>query len=164
MNTRVQLLSELSAIEHQLKRANYADGFRVILDKLNKFSSPKLPADLIVRAKYFFLQAVLFEKAARKQQAGWLGSSVDCLQYALERFTDADQAIKKHASTNGWSKELEQLQQACAYEAVATATVLQLWGERFEPEVAPDTGCLSPELQRKAASALRHKHSLPSRF
>lgn len=158
------LLDELETLEHRLRRTNDEAQLRKILVMFNNIRNESRTQSQLVRARYFFLRGVLYTKAGRNHRAGFLGPSGEVLVYALELFIDADRAIKLAAHENGWSSDLQTLQRRCAYEAIAVITVLKVWGRDIAVLEWPDTNVLDAPTQRKAQSAIRHGHLLPSRF
>lgn len=158
------LLDELATLEHRLRRTNDDAQLRRILVMFNNIRDESRTQSQLVRGRYFFLKGVLYAKIGRNSQSGAHGSSGESLIYALELFIDADQAIKAAADQTGWSPDLQALQRRCAYEAIAVVTVLKVWGRDIASLQWPDTNALDAPTQRKAQSAIRHGHMLPSRF
>lgn len=156
-------LTELAAIERRIKRSRGADDLRRAHMQLNKFRTENhTGVSELVRARYFLLRGALYAKAGRNNQAAWLGSSVDCMQYALEQLSDAIEAVRKQAASKGWTGELRDLEQTCTYEAHATISVLRLWNAT--PGVMFGTDALSKSQRRKEEGSRKHLYSLRSLF
>lgn len=153
------LLQELAVIGQRIKRSVDNDQLRKVLVMLNTFSVELPRGNSQTRATYLFYRGVVFTKGARAStRGGWVSSSVESLQYALELFVDADAIFEELTP----SRELIELRRSCVYEAMVAVTTLLGWG--VTPAVIPDTNCLYLAEQKIVARHQKQGYQLRSRY
>lgn len=158
-------LGELDIIERHLKKARDNDDLRKVCLELNRFREHLREETLEVRARYSFLRGMLYTKVGACGGLSFLGSSGECLLYALDQFADADEALQRwFTDTARPSGDLIDLRRATAYEACVVLTTLRVWGRWSKELFSPDTSLLDPGQQKKVSKALSAYYILPSRF
>lgn len=158
-------LGKLEDIETRLKKARGDDDLRMVCVELNRFRENLREETLEVRARYSFFRGVLYSKVGQAGGLSFLGSSGDCLLYALDQFADADEALEHWFNDTARPPgDLVALRRANAFEAYAVLTTLRVWGRWTEELFTPDTSLLDPGQQKKVNKALSAYFILPSHF
>lgn len=151
------LNEELSTLDARIKRANDARDVRRILVQLSQLEPRIGTTHSYVLARYIFLRAALYSKAARKNLVPVRASSTEMLEHALEEFVKASEILKGLMHASGVSIEEIRgyglLQHSCTYEAAVAASNLLRWGS--SPGVIPDMSILNPHEQKRVTAALR---------
>ena len=160
-------LGELDTIEKHLKKAGDDNALRRVCVELNQFREHLRDEAMEVRARYSFLRGMLYAKVGSATNGpGFLGSSVECLHYAIDQFADAEEALQRCVTDMlRLPGDLAILRRVNAYEAAAVLTRLKVWGYPLGNLTSlPDTNHLDATQQRKVQRALSACYILPSRF